>query len=223
MSSTAASSAEGRRAGAADRAALIERFFALQPLVSRRLRHVVPPELHDELGSVTLHQLEALHHLEPDGLTMSELAHRLDVSEGTATALADRLVRQGLAERSQDVADRRVVHLVPSPRAAALVGRLRKARRLAVREALAALDDSHVRAWLDVLEALATRLEPRGGSERGHGAQVGSPAVAEEGRSASAAGASRAVRAGAPVAGASRAVRAGAPVAGASRAVGAGR
>lgn len=46
-----------------------------------------------------------------EGLTMSELSRMLLVSNGNATAVVDRLERDGLAKRTQSSVDRRTVHV----------------------------------------------------------------------------------------------------------------
>jgi DNA-binding MarR family transcriptional regulator len=46
-----------------------------------------------------------------DGLTMGELSRLLLVSNGNATAVVDRLEKDGLARRAQDEADRRTVRV----------------------------------------------------------------------------------------------------------------
>jgi DNA-binding MarR family transcriptional regulator len=46
----------------------------------------------------------------PD-VTMTELAHLLQVSASSATSFVDRLVRQGWVKRAQDKANRKLVHL----------------------------------------------------------------------------------------------------------------
>ncbi|HUY54693.1 MAG TPA: MarR family transcriptional regulator [Candidatus Nanopelagicaceae bacterium] len=63
---------------------------------------------------LTTHQMKAVRCLPANGLTMREFAHALGVSAGSATALADRLVRSGAAERRTERDDRRVVRLVPT-------------------------------------------------------------------------------------------------------------
>ena len=58
---------------------------------------------------VTLPRFDMMAALEraPDGLSMGELSERLMVSNGNVTGVADRLVREGVAERWSPEADRR--------------------------------------------------------------------------------------------------------------------
>ncbi len=77
-------------------------------------------------GRVGLRSLDyaAMGHimdLEGSALGPAELGHRLGISTGSATELADRLERAGHISRARDSADRRRVSLVPRPDA---VGRI---------------------------------------------------------------------------------------------------
>ena len=139
-----------------DRQALVERFVALRPLISRRMATKrFPPDLRDELRSVTLHQIEALLQIYPDGLTMGALARALEISDGSAAVLADRLVKQDLAERHADPHDRRVVWLAPSARAHSLIERFRQGERERIAAGLSVLDDARLAALVETLELLA--------------------------------------------------------------------
>ena len=90
----------------------------------RRFERELPREVRDEMATVTVHQLESLHHLiSSGGLTMNELAAKQCIGLSSATALADRLLRQGLAQRTSDPADRRIVRLVPTHAATELAQR----------------------------------------------------------------------------------------------------
>lgn len=148
-----------RRAGSppagSSRAAAVDRFVQLRPVVLARMAASVPPELRAGFESVTRRQLQALDVLPATGLTMRELASALGVSGATATVLGDRLVAQGLAVRATDAADRRVVRLAPSAQGSALIERYREAQRRAVAALLDSLTDEQVAAWLDVMQTLA--------------------------------------------------------------------
>lgn len=146
--------------GAAARAAAVNRFMALRPTVLARMQASVPPELQASLGQVTGRQLLALSLLPRDGLPMRGLADALGVTGAAACVLADRLVAQGLAERSADPADRRVVRLTPTAQGMRVTGRYREAQRRAVTALLKRLTDDQVRAWLDIMETLAAEPDP---------------------------------------------------------------
>jgi DNA-binding MarR family transcriptional regulator len=150
------------------RAALTERIFALRGTMKRLFGASLYRDLREELNSVTIHQLTALGHLKGGSVTMRELARDLDVSESSATAVTDRLVRQGLVERQNDPSDRRVVRLALSPAGRALVERIDNCAASRTGDMLAVLTDAQLEQLLDILEALA-RSEADGRPLR-HGA-----------------------------------------------------
>ncbi|HXY46004.1 MAG TPA: MarR family transcriptional regulator [Acidimicrobiales bacterium] len=147
--------ATGTQVSSGRRAELTERVFELGPLMKRLFGAGLYRELREELQSVTIHQLTALGHLKSGSVTMRELAKDLDVSESSATAVTDRLVRQGLVERQSDPADRRVVRLALSPAGSVLVERLDEAAATKTAEVLAALTDTQLEQLIDILETLA--------------------------------------------------------------------
>ncbi|MDR3036065.1 MAG: MarR family transcriptional regulator [Kitasatospora sp.] len=146
--------------GAAGRAAAVDRFLKLRPTVLARMQASVPPELQASLGQVTGRQLLALTLLPAEGLPMRGLATALGVTGAAACVLADRLVAQGLAERSADPVDRRVVRLTTTTEGKKVTGRYREAQRRAVTALLKRLTDDQVRAWLDIMETLAAEPDP---------------------------------------------------------------
>lgn len=150
-----AASALGVQSPAERRAQLTEQLFELRPLMKRLFGAGIYRELREELQSVTIHQLTALGHLKGGSVTMRELAKDLDVSESSATAVTDRLVRQGLVERQGDPTDRRVVRLALSPAGSALVERLDEAAASKTGEMLSALSDAQLEQLIDILETLA--------------------------------------------------------------------
>lgn len=147
----------------AGRAGLVDRILELGPGLQRRLSARLPAGLRAELGSVTVHQLETLGHLAQGARSMTDLARDLGVTESAATALADRLVRQGLAQRQADAADRRVVRLALSPRASKTIGMFKEAKRTATEDQLSALSDAQLSSLVDVLETLAADHPGPGG------------------------------------------------------------
>jgi len=127
------------------RAQLADDFNALMPQMRRRLEALWPADVREEFASVTVHQCEALLALvDAGGLTMNDLARHQNVSMSSCTALADRLIRQGLADRVSDPADRRVVRLQPTAHGARFVERFRAAKRTAALGVLDALDEEEL-------------------------------------------------------------------------------
>jgi DNA-binding MarR family transcriptional regulator len=124
------------------------------PRLRRRLQAVFSGELEEQFGSPTVHQMEALQllhltmpHGQPrPGATMNELARRQGCALSTATALVDRLLRHGLAERVPDPEDRRVVRIVPTAKGL---------KRTAALQALAPLSDDDLDTLTRLLGAVA--------------------------------------------------------------------
>lgn len=142
-------------AGLGDRAELVQRFLELRPHMQRRFNDEVDRQLHEELESVTIHQLSVLQTLESGPLPMRELARSLGVSESSATASVDRLVRADLVERSSDPSDRRIVLVQLSSDGRKVVARFKKATCRKVTQMLAALSDDQVAALVDIFTTLA--------------------------------------------------------------------
>jgi DNA-binding MarR family transcriptional regulator len=150
------------------RDAVAHQILDLFPRMRRRFERDLPRELRDEMASVTVHQVEALTHLiGSGGLTMNELAQKQAIGLSSATALADRLLRQGLAQRTSDPGDRRVVRLVPTDTATELVQRYTESKRRSALRALEALDDDE----LVTLHRLLSKMtaEPGDGAENARG------------------------------------------------------
>ena len=79
---------------------------------ANRIERDVRQELRAAFG-MTLPRFDLLSQLEraPEGLTMGELSRRLMVTRGNVTGLIDRLVEEGLVERTPMPTDRRA-HIV---------------------------------------------------------------------------------------------------------------
>ncbi|HEY6377866.1 MAG TPA: MarR family transcriptional regulator [Candidatus Dormibacteraeota bacterium] len=162
MTTAESTPAAPRRRVSVRRQQLAEEFLASMKALKRRMELAVPADLSEEVGGVTTHQLEALVWLmsSPGGIPMNDLARAQGVGLSSCTALADRLVRHGLAERSADPTDRRVVRLAATARAQASVEHFQKERRAVLIELLAALDDDEVATVNRLLGAMARAASP---------------------------------------------------------------
>ena len=148
---------------ASSRAQLADRFFSFVPALKRQFQASLPADLSEELSRVTPHQMEALQALHllsaaggsAMGATMNELARTQGCAMSTATALADRLIRQGLAERIPDPTDRRVIHIAPTVQGLELTRRFGTARRDIALRALAPLNDAELTTLIDLLDKVA--------------------------------------------------------------------
>lgn len=92
-----------------------------------------------------------------DGLTMGELSQQLLVSNGNATAVVDRLERDGLVLRAPSLVDRRVVEVRLTPTGRSQFEAQAGPHEARVDELFAGLDP----ADLDLLDHLLHRLERR--------------------------------------------------------------
>jgi DNA-binding MarR family transcriptional regulator len=85
---------------------------------------------------------------------MRQFAASVGISGAAATALADRMIKQGLAARRDDPKDRRTVWLAPTEHAIELLTSFRNSRRSSMSNALARLQPGQVAAFLEVLQIL---------------------------------------------------------------------
>jgi DNA-binding MarR family transcriptional regulator len=155
-------------AGSSERDAVAQQILDLLPRLRRHFERALPGELREELSGVTVHQVEALSHLiGSGGMTMQRLAESQCVGLSSATALADRLLRQGLVQRTSDPSDRRVVRLVPTEAATELVQRFTCAKRRMALQALATLDDAEARTVLQLLSKMLEGLQDSEENARG--------------------------------------------------------
>ena len=120
---------------------------------------------------LTMAQLKALMLiLQSGGLPSRGLADRLGIGPSAVTPLVDRLVQQRLVRRQADAADRRVIWVRPTARAAALRDRVLETNRSALAEIVAgipAADRKQVQVSLQrMLEAAERVLERRGKMKR---------------------------------------------------------
>ena len=118
---------------------------------------------------LTMAQLKSLFFISNQGSTHSgKLAAALGVTPTNVTGIIDRLVKQGLVSRSEDVQDRRVILLKATGRGEDLVAKLRERRRSYLAEVLERLklDELTVLArGLDVLARVAGTHEGETGNE----------------------------------------------------------
>ncbi|MGH7691141.1 MAG: MarR family winged helix-turn-helix transcriptional regulator [Candidatus Dormibacteria bacterium] len=127
----------------------------MQPRIQRVLDTSLPPEISRDLGSVTVHQLEALSCLPPEGVPMRTFAKAVGISGAAATALATRMIGKGLAVRRYDPDDRRTVWLAPTTSAQNLVRSYRQWQRESMSSMLQRLDEGQIMTFLEVLAVLA--------------------------------------------------------------------
>ena len=72
---------------------------------------------------------------------MNEVARMQQCALSSASALVDRMIRLGFAERRNDPEDRRIIRIVPTPLGEQMLLRFDEARQAVALEALAPLSD----------------------------------------------------------------------------------
>lgn len=144
---------------------LITEIIKLQRKVDRAWRQY-------ELGvwldlPITMAQLKSLFFISNQGSTHSgKLAAALGVTPTNVTGIIDRLVKQGLVSRTEDVQDRRVMLLQATGRGEELVTKLRERRRSYLAEGLARLSVDELAILARGLSSLARAAETREGETR---------------------------------------------------------
>ncbi len=90
-----------------------------------------------------------------DGVTMSELSRMLLVSNGNATAVVDRLEKDGLVLRTQSDQDRRTVFVALTPRGLADFEGLAADHERAVDRMFSGLTEADLDALTEILKRMA--------------------------------------------------------------------
>jgi DNA-binding MarR family transcriptional regulator len=143
-----------------DRQALIEEVQGSQKLVITAIQQVVMPYwLQLDLSMA---QLKGILTLASSGsTTVSQFATVLRVGRSAASLLVDRLVQDGLVERTEDTEDRRRTLIRLSPRGEDLVAQLRQGRGKLhpLSDWLDHLSDSDLVALAQGLSALAAEAQ----------------------------------------------------------------
>jgi DNA-binding MarR family transcriptional regulator len=148
-----------------DKPGLITEIIELQRKLGRAWRQY---ELDVWMGlPLTMAQLKSLFFINNQGSTNSgKLAAALGVTPTNVTGIIDRLVKQGLVSRSEDVQDRRILVLQATDRGEALVAKLRERRRGYLSEVLARLSVDELATLAQGLNSLVKASEAREGENR---------------------------------------------------------
>lgn len=113
-----------------------------------------------EHSSVTLPQFDLLAAVarSPEGLVMGELSRRLMVTNGNVTALVDRLVRDGLLERTVSPSDRRALVVRMTDKGWDAFHAVAPAHRQWIDELMKAVPRQEVEALYNALAVLKTSV-----------------------------------------------------------------
>ncbi|MEU1199448.1 MarR family winged helix-turn-helix transcriptional regulator [Streptomyces sp. NPDC005813] len=127
---------------------------ALDRRIAAEYPHPKPPE-----GQLALLRFVS----EQEGATVREAAEALLMKPNNVSALVTQLTEQGLLERRQGSADRRVAHLHLTPTSRQRLAEVRHLETAHLREALLSLTEGELDALgsaVGALSALARRLHP---------------------------------------------------------------
>lgn len=94
-------------------------------------------------------------------LTMSELCSLLQISLSSSTQLVNRLANQGLAKRTFDKKDRRIIRLTLSPAGENELKKMREAKYSNLEKILSSLPDKDVKELLRIHKSLGEILKVR--------------------------------------------------------------
>ncbi|MHB8489890.1 MAG: MarR family winged helix-turn-helix transcriptional regulator [Candidatus Dormibacteria bacterium] len=163
----------GHSTNSARRDELADLLFGYIGGLKRRLMASVPEELKGEFGAVTWHQVGALEQLRAatetsSGATMNEIARMQQCALSSASALVDRMIRLGFAERLSDVDDRRIIHIVPSRLGLQMLDRFDEARKAVALEALAPLTDADLEQLVGLMGRIVDWPEPAHAKQAAH-------------------------------------------------------
>jgi DNA-binding MarR family transcriptional regulator len=135
----------------------------LEPLIARQRRAVAREGCLRAISSTQLHVLFVL--ISDGPTTMGHLAEVLDVSLPNVTGIVDRMVENGLVERSRDTDDRRVVSVSFTAAGRATVEEIDLVRRRQLAAVLAQLNPEQQHRALETftdMRRAAERLDRQG-------------------------------------------------------------
>lgn len=109
-------------------------------------------------GLTRLSWMAATHAADADGLTIGDLAARLEIGNATASQLVDRMVRDGWVERSPSPNDRRSQIVTVTDKSRSAIRDLEPRQMLLAEEILRDLSHEERRVLLVLLERIRARL-----------------------------------------------------------------
>ena len=134
----------------------IDKYFARLEEVFVEMVRRLHSELAEQMVSgITGSQFFVLKKINSKGrLTVSEVADELGVSLSAITALVDRLVKAGLALRSRDEQDRRLVWLEATDKGKDILGKCIESRRKVAAKYFGKLSESDIEKLIEIYEKL---------------------------------------------------------------------
>jgi len=104
----------------------------------------------DELSFTQIQAIKAID--EKGKVSITELAHLLEVSPPSASAMVDRLVEKGVLTRRRDPDDRRRVVVQATPEAVAMMGQVEEKILLSFVELVEKIGPEAAGKWCEVLD-----------------------------------------------------------------------
>lgn len=111
------------------------------------------------LSPVKFNALVQLHYAGDDGLPLSELGEKMLVTGANITGLVDRLERDGLVYRGNDLRDRRIVRAKVTPRAKDLLFKIMPEHSKFIGKALSVLSHAEKELFIELLNKLQAGLD----------------------------------------------------------------
>jgi MarR family transcriptional regulator, organic hydroperoxide resistance regulator len=119
-------------------------------------------------ADMTPQQYWLLRHLQHHGPTsISELAHALTITTGSATVACQRLEKAAFVKRTRQVRDERIVQVALTEQGQSLIAIWRQQRREALTHLISVLDECEQAALQNLIARLLTAAEAHGLSEEG--------------------------------------------------------
>lgn len=126
-----------------------------------RVAQLIQQRIDDEIrdsGLTRLSWMAAAHVADADGLTIGDLAARLEVGNATASQLVDRMVRGGWVERSPSPGDRRSQIVTVTAKSRSTIRDIEPRQLLLEDEILRDLSPEERRVLFVLLERIRARL-----------------------------------------------------------------
>lgn len=131
-----------------------------------RVAQLIQQRIDNEIGDsglTCLSWMAAAHVEDLPGLTIGDLAGRLEVGRATTGQLVDRMVKGGWVERSPSQSDRRLQIVTVTPKTRAMLDELAPRQSALEDEILQDLSPDERRVLLVLLERIRMRLMQRQG------------------------------------------------------------
>jgi len=143
------------------------RVLACTNMMERRIRARLRERFATTLPRFdVLAQLDAAEREDPGkGLTLSELSHRLMVTNGNLTGLTEHLVQEGLVSREVSQTDRRSQHVRLTPAGRRALNSMLPDHRVWIKEMFAELNDRDVSELYELVGKLKNSVAAIGEDE----------------------------------------------------------